>query len=150
MRRLSVRLQVALHHGSFQERLAAHIARDAIQHEVLRPVLVKVRPLVEPLAALEAVETVLGAAAFCLIDGLRYPWVTVAEVLRVVRVGVVLRLAREAMSLQTRMRRSEVVQVGALVIRIGEADDAGEDAGTPMASGIAFAVLVQVRNVRIV
>lgn len=50
--RLFVRVQVSLQHGTFEERLSAHIARDAIQHEMLRPVLVKVGLLVEPLAAL--------------------------------------------------------------------------------------------------
>lgn len=49
---LLVGVQVPLQHGSFEERFPAYIARDAIQHEVLSPVLVEVGLLVEPLAAL--------------------------------------------------------------------------------------------------
>lgn len=143
VRRLLVRAQMPLHHGSFEERLAAHTARDAIQHEVLRTVLVKVRPLVEPLAAFKTVE------AFRLIDGLQHPGVTVAQVLRVIRIAVVLRLAREAVNLHIRVRRGEVVQVGALVHRVSEADDAGE-ARRAHPSAFEAPALIRVQIVRIV
>lgn len=80
-----VRLHVPVHHGSFEERLAAHGARNPTEHEVLRAVLVKIRFLVESLAALEAVESVLAAAAATrLLNGLQHPRVAVAEVLCVI------------------------------------------------------------------
>lgn len=124
-----MRLQVTVHHGSFEKRLAAHFARHAVEHEVLRPMLVQVGLLVERLAALEAVESSLfGGAASRLVDRLQHLRVDVAEVLRVVRVGVVLRLARETVRLEIRVGRREVFEVGALVVCIGEADDASEDA----------------------
>lgn len=123
-----VRLQVTLHHGSFEERLPAHLARHAVEHEVLRPMLVQVGLLVERLAALEAVERVFGGAAARLVDRLQHLRVAVAEVLRVVRVGVVLRLARQAVRLEIRVGRGEVLEVGAPVVCAGEADHASEDA----------------------
>lgn len=127
--RLHVRLQVAVHHGSLEKRLAAHLARHSVEHEVLRPMLVQVGLPVERLAALEAVESVSGGvAASRLVDGLQHLRVAVAEVLHVVRVGVVLRLAREAVRLEVRVGRGEVLEVGAPVVCNGEADDAGEDA----------------------
>lgn len=68
---------------------------------------------------------------------------TVAQVLRVVRVAVVPRLAREAVSLEVRVRRSEVFQVRALVDRVGEADDTGEAERThPSAFGVRLLVRV--------
>lgn len=125
---LLVRLQVTVHHGSFEERLPAHLARHAVEHEVLRPMLVQVGLLVERLAALEAVERVFGGAAARLVDRLQHLRVAVAEVLRVVRVGVVLRLARQAVRLEIRVGRGEVLEVAAPVVCAGEADDASEDA----------------------
>lgn len=127
--RLLVRLQVAVHHSSLEERLAAHFARYAAEHKVLRPMLVQVGLLVERLAALEAEESgVLGGAASRLVDRLQHLRVAVAEVLSVVRVGVVLRLAHETVRLEIRVGRGEVFEVGALVVCTGEADDASEDA----------------------
>lgn len=77
--------------------------------------------------------------AFRLVDRLQHPRVTVAQMFGVVRVSVVLRLAREAVSLEVWMRHREVFQVRALVGCVGEADHTGE-AGRTHSS--VFAVCV--------